>query len=39
MGLGQLDKAKECYESLREGGEKSAADEYFKKLAEAQEKI
>ena len=39
MGLGQLDKAKECYESLREGIEKSSADKYLKKLAEAQEKI
>ena len=39
MGLGQFDEAKECYESLREFGEKSAAEKYLKKLAEAQEKF
>ena len=39
MGLGQFDEAKECYESLRELGEKSSADLYLKKLAEAQETV
>ena len=39
MGLGQFDEAKECYESLRELGEKSCADLYLKKLAEAQETV
>ena len=39
MGLGQFDEAKECYESLRELGEKSSAEKYLKKLAEAQEKF
>ena len=39
MGLGQFDKAKECYKSLLERGEKSSADQYLKKLAEAQEKV
>ena len=38
MGLGQFDEAKECYESLREVGENSAADQYLKKLHDTQEK-
>ena len=37
MGLGQLDEAKECYESLRSLGKKLSADCYLKKLHEAQE--
>ena len=37
-GLGQFDEAKECYESLRELGENSAADQYLKKLHDIQEK-
>ena len=39
MGLGQFDEAKECYESLRELGETSSAENCLKKLAEAQEKV
>ena len=39
MGLGQFDEAKQCYESLRELGEKSSAENYLKKLAEAQERV
>ena len=39
MGLGQFDEAKQCYESLRELGEKSTAENYLKKLAEAQERV
>ena len=39
MGLGQLDEAKECYESLRELGETSSAENCLKKLAEAQEQV
>ena len=38
MGLGKFDEAKECYESLRELGENSAADQYLKKLHDIQEK-
>ena len=38
MGLCQFDEAKECYESLRELGKKSAADQYLKKLHDIQEK-
>ena len=38
MGSGQFDEAKECYESLRELGENSAADQYLKKLYDTQEK-
>ena len=34
MGLGQFHEAKKCYESLREFGDKSSADDYLKKLAE-----
>ena len=44
-GLGQFDEAKECYESLRELGEKAerlenilAADQLLKKLHDIQEK-
>ena len=39
MGLGQFDEAKKCYESLRELGETTSAENYLKKLAEAQEKV
>ena len=39
LGLGQYAEAKECYESLRELGETSSAENYLKKLAEAQEKV
>ena len=39
MGLSQFDEAKECYESLRELGETASAENYLKKLAEAQEKV
>ena len=38
LGLGQYDEAKECYESLRSLGEKSTADQYLKKLSDAQER-
>ena len=38
LGLGQFDEAKECYESLRELGENSAADKNLAKLHDAQEK-
>ena len=38
LGLGQFDVAKECYESLREQGENSAADQNLKKLDDIQEK-
>ena len=38
LGLGQFDEAKECYESLRELGENSTADQYLKKLHDTQEK-
>ena len=38
LGLGQFDEAKECYESLHEVGENSAADQYLKKLHDTQEK-
>ena len=38
LGLGQYDEAKECYESLRELGENSAADQYLKKLHDTQVK-
>ena len=38
MGLGKFDEAKECYESLRELGENSAADKNLKKLHDIQEK-
>ena len=39
MGLGQFDEAQECYESLRELGETTSAEDYLKKLAHAQEKV
>ena len=39
MGLGQFDEAKQCYESLRELRETTSAENYLKKLAEAQEKV
>ena len=39
MGLGQFDEAKQCYESLRELGENSPAENYLEKLAEAQERV
>ena len=38
LGLGKFDEAKECYESLRELGENSAADKNLKKLHDIQEK-
>ena len=38
LGLGQFDEAKECYESLRELGENSAADQNLKKLHDIQER-
>ena len=38
LGLGRFDEAKECYESLRELGENSAADQHLKKLHDTQEK-
>ena len=38
LGLGQFDEAKECYKSLRSLGEKSTANQYLKKLREAQER-
>ena len=38
LGLGQFDEAKECYESLRELGENSAADQNLKKLDDIQER-
>ena len=38
LGLNQFDEAKKCYESLRELGETSSAENYLKKLAEAQER-
>ena len=38
LGLGQFDEAKECYESLRTLGQNSAADQYLKKLSDAQER-
>ena len=38
MGSGQFDEAKECYKSLRELGENSAADKNLAKLHDAQEK-
>ena len=38
MGLGQFDEAKECYESLRELGGNSIADQYLEMLREAQER-
>ena len=39
MALGQFDDAKQCYESLREFGETSSAENYLKKLAETQEQV
>ena len=39
MGLGQFDEAKECYESLRELGETTSAENYLKKLAQAQDRV
>ena len=39
MGLGQFDEAKQCYESLREFGETSSAENHLKKLAQAQERV
>ena len=39
LGLGQFDEAKKCYQSLRDLGETSSAENYLKKLAEAQEKV
>ena len=38
LGLSQFDEAKECYESLREFGENSAADQNLKKLHDIQER-
>ena len=38
LGLGQFVEAKNCYESLREFGEKSSAEHYLKKVVETQEK-
>ena len=38
LSLGRFDEAKECYESLRELGENSSADQYLKKLHDFQEK-
>ena len=38
LGLGKFDEAKKCYESLRELGENSTADQYLKKLHDIQEK-
>ena len=38
LGLGRFDEAKECYESLRELGENSTADQNLKKLHDIQEK-
>jgi len=38
LGLGKFDEAKECYESLRELGENSTADQYLKKLHDIKEK-
>ena len=38
LGLGQFDEAKECYESLRTLGQNLAADQYLKKLSDAQER-
>ena len=38
LGLGQFEEARECYESLRSLGEISVADQYLKKLNEAQER-
>ena len=39
MGLGQFDEAKQCYESLRDLGETSSAENYLKKLAQAQDRV
>ena len=36
LGLGQFDAAKESYESLRTLGDNTAADNYLKKLCDAQ---
>ena len=38
LGLSQFDEAKECYESLRTLADNSVADQYLKKLNEAQER-
>ena len=38
LGLGQFDKAKECYEELRTLGDDTAADCYLKKLDDVQER-
>ena len=38
LGLGQFDEAKKCYESLRTLANNSIADQYLKKLNEAQER-
>ena len=38
MGLGQFDEAKKYYESLRTIGKNSAADQFLKKLNDAQER-
>ena len=38
LGLGQFDEANECYESLRTLADNSVADQYLKKLNEAQER-
>ena len=39
MGLSQFDEAKQCFESLREFGETSTAENYLKKLAQAQDQV
>ena len=38
LALEQFDEAKECFETLRLLGENSAADQYMKKLNDAQER-
>ena len=39
MKLGQFDEAKQCYESLREFGDASSAENCLKKLAQAQDRV
>ena len=39
MGLGQFDESKQCFDSLREFGEISSAENHLKKLAQAQERV
>jgi len=38
LALDQYNEAKECYESLRSLGENATADQYLKKLNDAQER-